>query len=143
MSVLDLVRVVVYRFHEKGLEIFLMNSDIENDPDIWRLPEGSVSKEEFLKQCESISLDPVVDRKGNRIHTMAIEGEWHDMPSLRGMLKHDVKLMKSTIKEVVPSVEKGGFFGFKEAVKKLMPEEYAALKELKDVLVDRNTTKYI
>ena len=33
MSVLDTVRVIIYRFHEKGLEIFLVNSDLENDPD--------------------------------------------------------------------------------------------------------------
>ena len=34
MSILDIARLVVYRFHEKGLEIFLVNSDLKHDPDI-------------------------------------------------------------------------------------------------------------
>lgn len=142
MSVLDIVRVIVYRFHEKGLEIFLLNSDLENDPDVWKLPEGSVPMDK-MSDSDPIRLEPQEDIDGRTIRTMAVEGEWHDIPSIRGMLKHDVKLVKSKIKEVVPDAEKGGFFAVKEAMRKIMPDEYKALKELKDVLTDRNLTKYI
>lgn len=141
MSVLDFVRVVVYRFHEKGLEVFLVNSEMQNDPDIWKIPKAELKN---LQQCEDcIELDPVTDHDGSTHHTVAVPGDWHDIPSIRGMIKHDIKLAKETIKEVVPGIEKGTFFAVKEAVKHTMPEEYKALKELKDILFDRNLVKNI
>ena len=143
MSVLDTARVIIYRFHEKGLEIFLVNSDLENDPDIWKLPKGNVHAATKNPNMDSIQLESQKDEKGREVKTLAVEGEWHDIPSLRGMLKHDVKLVKSKLLEVAPEMEKGGFFAVKEAFKKVMPEEYNALKELKSILRDRNLTKYI
>jgi len=143
MSVLDTARVIIYRFHEKGLEIFLVNSDLENDPDIWKLPNSDVRSVPSISNLDSIQLEPFTDKNGKKVKTLAVEGEWHDIPSIRGMLRHDVKLVKSKIKEVAPEMEKGGFFAVKEAFKKVMPEEYKALKELKSILRDRNLTKYI
>jgi len=144
MSVLDLARVIIYRFHEKGLEIFLINSDLENDADIWRIPEGTLlelQQHHALKNL--IDLDATEDENGRSIKTLAIEGDWHDIPSIRGMLKHDVKLVKSIVKENLPGSEKGAYFAVKEAFKKVLPHEYKALKELKDVLFDRNTVTNI
>ena len=143
MSVLDTARVIIYRFHEKGLEIFLVNTDLEKDPDIWKLPNSEFQSGPNISNLEPIQLEPVTDQNGKKIKTLAVEGEWHDIPSIRGMLRHDVKLVKSKIKEVAPEMEKGGFFAVKEAFKKVMPEEYKALKELKSILRDRNLTKYI
>jgi predicted NUDIX family NTP pyrophosphohydrolase len=143
MGVLDIARVIIYRFHEKGLEIFLVNSDLENDPDIWNLPKGQLDTTSRANHLDSILLESHEDEKGQIINTLAVEGEWHDIPSLRGMIKHDVKLMKSKLIEVAPEMEKGGFFAVKEAFKKVMPDEYKALKELKSILRDRNLTKYI
>ena len=143
MSVLDTARVIIYRFHEKGLEIFLVNSDLENDPDIWKLPNSDVQSVPNMSNFDSIQLEPLTDANGKKVKTLAVEGEWHDIPSIRGMLRHDVKLVKLKIKEVAPEMEKGGFFAVKEAFKKVMPEEYKALKELKSILRDRNLTKYI
>lgn len=142
MSVLDLARVVVYRFHEKGLEIFLLNNEMENDPEVWKLPEG-MHRMDPAKVSESINLEPITDDSGRTIKTYAIEGEWHDIPSIKGMIKHDIKRLKSKIIEVAPEAEKGSFFAVKEAFKKLLPEEYEAVKELKSILRDRNLTKYI
>ena len=143
MSVLDNARLVIYRFHEKGLEIFLQNSDLENDPDIWRLPKMEVNSNVQSTALEPIELECSTDDHGRTIKVMAVEGEWHDIPSIRGMLKHDVKLVKAKLLEVAPEMEKGGFFAVKEAFKKVMPEEYKTLKELKSILRDRNLTKYI
>ena len=143
MSVLDTARVIIYRFHEKGLEIFLVNSDLENDPDIWKLPKGNIQGTVKTSHLDSIQLESQKDAEGKEVKTLAVEGEWHDIPSLRGMLKHDVKLVKSKLIEVAPEMEKGGFFAVKEAFKKVMPDEYKALKELKSILRDRNLTKYI
>jgi len=141
MSVLDFVRVVIYRFHEKGLEVFLVNSELEQDPDVWKIPKTGMVN--VTRQDECIELDPVTNDKGEIYTTFAVEGDWHDMPSIRGLIKHDIKLAKQTIKEVVPGIEKGGFFAVKEAVKHTMPEEYKALKELKDILFDRNVVRNI
>lgn len=139
MSALDQVRFIIYRCHEKGLEIFLVNSDLENDPDIWNIPKGDIANKKMNINPENIiELDPFEDEFGNVSRAFAIEGDWHDIPSIRGMIKHDIKLVKSKVKEVLPDSEKGTYFAVKEAIKRVLPNEYAALKELKDIIVDRN-----
>ncbi|WP_235297102.1 hypothetical protein [Portibacter marinus] len=139
MSTLDQVRFIIYRCHEKGLEIFLVNSDLENDPDIWNIPKGDLVGKNMNASSENIiELDPFEDEFGNVRRAYAIEGDWHDIPSIRGMIKHDIKLVKSKVKEILPDSEKGTFFALKEAFKKVLPNEYSALKELKDIIVERN-----
>ncbi|MBK8054062.1 MAG: hypothetical protein IPK35_12530 [Saprospiraceae bacterium] len=139
MSVLDLARVIIYRFHEKGLEIFLINNEMENDSDIWKLPEGLSHTLRNDGKLSVIDLESVMDEKGQKIKTLAIEGDWHDIPSIRGMLKHDIKLFKSIVKENLPGSEKGAYFAVKEAFKKVLPHEYKAMKELREILFDRNS----
>ena len=140
MSVLDQARVIIYRFHEKGLEIFLINNEMDKDSDIWKFPEGtSLSIHTHKGKNAVIDLDVTNDADGRSIKTLAIEGDWHDIPSIRGMLKHDIKLVKSIVHENLPGIEKGTFFAVKEAFKKVLPEEYKVLKELRDILFDRNT----
>lgn len=141
---MDLARVIIYRFHEKGLEIFLINNEMDKDADIWRIPEGMThSISQHKGENEVIALESVDDATGRPVKTLAIEGDWHDIPSIRGMLKHDIKLVKSIMHENLPGIEKGTFFAVKEAFKKVLPEEYKALKELRDILFDRNTVKNI
>lgn len=142
MSLLDFARVIIYRFHEKGLEIFLINNDMVNDADIWRIPQG-LAKQWKDEGRTVIDLDVYEDEEGHNIRTIAIEGDWHDIPSIRGMLKHDIKLVKSIVKENLPESEKGAYFAIREAFKKVMPQEYKALKELKEILFDRNTVTNI
>ena len=142
MSILDVARLVVYRFHEKGLEIFLVNSDLKNDPDIWNLPNCDTMKlEDKFEAGDFIEID--IEGKNTPKRLIAVEGDWHTMPSIRGLVKHDVKIVRTMVKEALPGIDKGAFFAFKEVVRKLMPEEYKALRELKDVLVDRNSVKNI
>lgn len=142
MSVLDLARIIIYRFHEKGLEIFLLDDYID-DQELSKLPIGFLDKEDAFDGDHTINLDTQFLKDGKKIKAYAIEGEWHDIPSVRKLIKSDVKLVKHKIKEVLPESEKGGYYAVKEAFKKLMPEEYKAVKELKDILTDRNLTKYI
>lgn len=139
MSLLDAARLVIYRFHEKGMEIFLISSDLEKDPDVWKLPDCCmVQLNEQFDHQEFIEIEMSDISEGKII---AVEGDWHNMPSIRGLIKHDVKLVKSMVKEMIPGIEKGAFFVFKEGVKKVLPSEYNALKELKDILVDRNSIR--
>lgn len=146
MGVLDTVRVMIYRFHEKGLEIFLLNNEMENDPQVWRFPEGinDDMKHKFSNfGKEAISLETISNEEGVEVKTVAIEGDWHEIPSIRGMIKHDIRLVKKIVKERLPGSEKGSYFAVKEAFKKVLPHEYEAIKELKDILADRNAVKNI
>ena len=141
MKVLDQVRVVIYRFHEAGLEVFLINPELHTDEDVWTLPSGADSFELQHNNYDVIELDDTKDNNGKTVKNLAIEADWHEIPSIRGIIKHDVKRLKNKVKEVLPCLEQGSYVAVKEAIKKTMPQEYAALKELKDILTDRNTVK--
>lgn len=143
MSVLDIARVMIYRVHEKGMEIFLLKNELDSDPEVWKLPkgmEGNLSDKMAGMGKDTIDIEST-DITGKSIRTLAIEGDWHDIPSIRGMLKHDIKLAKKIVKEHLPESEKGTYFAFKECFKKMLPHEYEAIKELKDIITDRNTIK--
>ncbi|HMT00127.1 MAG TPA: hypothetical protein PLQ57_01650 [Saprospiraceae bacterium] len=146
MSVLDSVRVLIYRVHEKGLEVFLINNEMVEDPEIWNLPEGfynQIKGHIASKGKNLIDLEPTVQSDGSEVKTLAVEGDWHDIPSIRGILKHDIKLAKKILKERLPGSEKGAYFAVKECFKKVLPQEYEAIKELKDIIADRNAVKNI
>ena len=145
MNVFDTVRVVVYRFHEKGLEIFLVNSGLEEEN--WRIPFTDIAKytEQDVEVGDRfISIETSDHADGTSSITCAIEGDWHDIPSIRKLIKEDIKLVHSKIdKYVIPELEKGTYFAIKEAFKKVMPNEYKILHELKDILLHRNMLKNI
>ena len=139
MSILNFTRLVVYRFHEKGLEIFLVNSDLAHDPDVWKLPECCLDKiSEKLNEEDFIE---VAIGESGESKLIAVEGDWHHIPSIRGLLKHDIKIVKKLVKSALPGIKNGAFFAFKEGAKKIMPSEHKAMKELKEILVDRNSLR--
>lgn len=139
MKVLDHVRLIVYRFHEKGLEILM----IKRDHDKWVLPSGARISLDDLRSDEIIELQAQSDRGGPPIKAVAIEGDWHEIPSIRGLIKQDIHLVKARLKELIPELENGTYLAIKDAFKRLMPREYALLKELKDILLDRNLVRNI
>lgn len=144
LSVLDKIRVLVYRYHEKGLEIFLVDPMLAEDKSAWKIPNGELEKSSFAKFTQVnpdkfISLEPVKDNDDYIHHTIAVEGDWHDIPSIRGMIKHDIKRVSNKLKDTLPDLEKGSFVAAKDVFKKVLPHEYQAIKELKDILLDRNS----
>ena len=145
MSVLNQVRFIVYRINKKGLEILLVNASKEGEK--WQIPGAENLKEIIAAKLEKdervIELDPIEDQNGRTVQAWAVEGDWHDIPSIRAMIKTDVSIVKDQIKYHVPELEKGTYFAVKEAFKKVLPYEYAVLKELKDIIIDRNQAKYI
>lgn len=128
MSLRKKVSLIIYRFQEKGLEVFLFNDDQQS------LPKGDLGDADQLNQC--IELDPVVEQ-GNKEEAVAIEGDWHEIPSLKAMLYDDAIQLKEKLK----SLEQGTFVDIKVALKNAMPTQYAFLKELKDILRDRNSLR--
>lgn len=143
MSVLDQIRIIFYRVHEKGLEVMLINPELESDPSVWKLPEGVGRAEIKEIRKNYIKLDSISNEDGSKIRTYAVEADWHEIPSVKGIIKHDVKRVKNKIKKVLPELERATYFQVKEAFKKVLPNEYAALKELKDVIRDKNSVTYL
>ena len=138
MSILDKVRIIVYRFHEKGLEVFLLDEHLKNNPEIWKVTKTKVDEIENLGVTMEYLDVEENDHETTSLQTIAIEADWHDIPSIRGMLKNDIKIAKEVVKETIPGVEKGAFVAIKQVMKRAVPEQYNALKELKDTLLDRN-----
>ncbi|MBR9920149.1 MAG: hypothetical protein GYB31_04860 [Bacteroidetes bacterium] len=142
MSKPEASNLIIYRQRENGLEVFLMKSD----DSVWQLPKGTleaIAPEALAAGDGVIELDPV-EQEGIFEQAYAVEGDWHDIPSMKSIIRHDVRYMKDTIKQMVPDMmEKGAFVAVKEAFKKVLPHQYSQLKELKEILIDRNLTKYM
>ena len=129
------VKMIIYRFRERGLEIFLENS--MEDVESWQLPGGGINPQAGESSNKLIELDAVEQADGQKESAYAVEGDWHEIPSLKAMLYEDAM----DLREKVKAMERGAFFAVKEAFKKVLPHQYQFLKELKDILVDRNSVK--
>lgn len=136
MSVIKDLHVVIYRIRQKGLEVFLVNQDLEGDN--WNLPQAN-AQGNMQPLDEAIELDPI--KKDNETHrAIAVEGDWHDIPSLKSLIKKDVKLVAG---KVFDELEKHGtYFAVKDAIKKMLPTpQYAFLKELKEIISEKNSVE--
>jgi hypothetical protein len=137
MDISKKIHLIIYRFREKGLEVFLLNST-DNQ---WELPteskEDLPGRTRFLDEDKLIELDPIAMEGGNKDEAWAIEGDWHEIPSLKAMLYEDAK----SLGEKLDDLETGSYVRVKEAFKRVLPQQYKFLKELKDILIDRNSVK--
>jgi predicted NUDIX family NTP pyrophosphohydrolase len=133
----------IYRIREKGLEVFMFKNGKEEGN--WQLPESKVAQTTAfpLEQDEKIiALDPVKYKDGKVEEGFAVEGDWHDIPSLKSLLMEDMQFVKDQIKMMGNDMmEKGTFVAVKEAIKRVAPHQYEMLKELKDIITDRNSVK--
>ncbi len=139
-------RLIVYRQGEKGLEVLLLRS---TEQGAWELPTA-LALERLPQQQEAttnhlIELDPVEEtEEGIFEQAYAVESDWHEIPSLKDILRHDLRYVKDTLKQMVPDMmQRGVYVSIKDAFKKVLPHQYKMLKELKDILTDRNLTKYL
>lgn len=135
--------LIIYRIREKGLEVFMLNAD-KSEGD-WKFPHPQASQAAALpleQPDKFIALDPVQQSDGKLEEAVAVEGDWHDIPSLKSLLMEDVEFMKEQIKQLGQEAsEKGAFVAIKEAFKRVAPHQYDMLKELKDIISDRNSVK--
>ncbi len=141
MSVFDNARLVIYRMNRKGLEVFLLKPEVSEE-EKWRIPETMLKYRKSIETDDYIELEPCENENGDMQKVVAIEADWHQIPSVRAIIKEDVQLIKDKIKKNLP-LEEGKYVMAKEAIKKVLPKEYKVIKELKDVLFDRNQSKYI
>jgi hypothetical protein len=147
------VDVIIYRVGEQGLEVFLVNPTTDpravpapDGTELWQAPVAQ-TPDRLLMASGAIDLDPITAANGIERKAIAIEADWHEIPSLRALMYEDYRVAKQKAKQhllnMVPDMDKGAYVAIKDAVKRVMPEQYAFLKELKDIIVDKNQTKYI
>jgi hypothetical protein len=134
----DNSNLLIYRVREQGLEVFMMEDEQGNVS----LPQSQASSKMISAMVAGadkvIELDAIEKKK-----SVAVEADWHEIPSLKSLIAQDVDFVKTTIKEMMPDMmEKGTYFAVKEAFKKVLPNQYTALKELKDIITERNMTNY-
>ncbi|MFQ5448501.1 MAG: hypothetical protein ACE5FF_16365, partial [Saprospiraceae bacterium] len=145
MAISKTANLIIYRVREKGLEVFLLRRDKESGK--WELPQRQVGETKAVAvggEETFIALDPVHKEDGKVEEAIAVEGDWHDIPSLKSLVLKDMHYMKDQIFQMIPDVmEKGTFVAVKEAFKRVLPHQYKMLKELKDILMDRNSVKNI
>ena len=130
MSLREKVNLFIYRYAEKGLEIFLMKSEAE---DLLHLPNSSgniAPIQQIGKEKSLIQLDETTNPEGNIEINVAFEAEYHEIPSLKHLLKSDMNFVADKIIHMLPDSEKGRFIALKEASKKMRPHQNQALKEL-------------
>lgn len=135
--------VIIYRVKDNGLEVFMVNGESE----AWQHCTADETMQAKLQAANCIELEPFTTETGEIRQAVAIEADWHDIPSLRALIYEDYRVAKEKAKlrlrHLLPDVEKGAYFAIKEAFKKVLPEQYAFLKELKDVILEKNQAKYI
>ncbi|MFN5364974.1 MAG: hypothetical protein ACK5CH_06120, partial [Bacteroidota bacterium] len=141
------VDIIIYRVRENGLEVFLV------DPASNSVEPGQLSAPASRQidldrvQASLIELDPVMNNEGQQRRAVAIEADWHEIPSLRALVYEDYRVAKEKakmhIKSFVSDFERGAYVAVKEAAKRIMPEQYAFLKELKEIVADKNQGKSI
>jgi len=142
MSVKNLAKVIIYRMAEKGLEILLIKDEGDPHGPKWSLPNGFVEPEKIKEEYIPLD-DPDVPEAPELHRTVAFEKDEHDLPSFRSLLLNDVMYVKKRLKDYLIEYDEATYVSIKEAVKKVLPEEYAKIKELKDILADRNSVKNI
>jgi predicted NUDIX family NTP pyrophosphohydrolase len=140
MTVRNTIRLIVYRIHEKGLEVLLTKT--QGSETYWIL----LNEKYHLENTGKALYKPFIELngpEGKEVMAIAIEADWHELPRVRQLLKNDIHLVKDTLKSKFPELEDSAYVAVKEAFKKMLPQEYAILKELKDILLDRNTVNNI
>ena len=137
------VDVIIYRVRENGLEVFMVNQ--ESDGSLSAPIADEAAPERLAARC--IELDPVADANGDTRKAIAIEADWHEIPSLRALVYEDYRVAKEKaklhLKHLMVDFEKGTYVAVKEAFKRVLPQQYAFLKELKDIIADKNQAKSI
>jgi hypothetical protein len=137
MTVRNTIRLIVYRIHEKGLEVLLTKT--EGTDANWILLNAKHGLEQLGNKPMLKSYIELNGPDGKEVNAIAIEADWHELPRVRELIAKDIDFVKNNF----PEIEGSAYVVVKEAFKKMLPHEYAFLKELKEILLDRNTVKNI
>ena len=107
----------------------------------YSIPESNPSK---LIKNDFIELESIDNEDNEAIKAYAVEADWHEIPSLKSFIKQDIEEVAGKIIDFIPNDDHlGTFVTIKEAFKKILPSQYAYLKELKDIIKERNSVRDI
>ena len=138
--------VIIYRVRDNGLEVFLVDHPEGQSGEWSQMPSVEIS-EQMMAAAKGIELDAFTCENGSERKAVAIEADWHEIPSLRALVYEDYRVAKEKaklhIKHLVVDFEKGTYVAVKEAFKRVLPQQYAFLKELKDIIADKNQANSI
>ena len=137
--------MVIFRIAEKGLEVFLIRDEqAEIREQLVEISEKMIDELplSFTQKDDFIELQTLQTEHGE-IRAIAIESVAYDNLSLRQLIKDDLYQVKNKIKHLMLSSEEGNFVSFKDAIKSTMRIESKLIKELKDIISDRNQTNNI
>jgi hypothetical protein len=130
MSIKDSIKLIVYRYADKGVEVLMHETDCQN----LALPNVS-SEAEVWDNNEVAESDTILI--GND-KCFALEADYHlrETPYAASVDK-----ASRMFNEVLTSSPKSKYVALKEIFKSVLPNEYALLKEFKDILSDRNSIR--
>jgi len=135
--------ICVYRFGDQGLEVFLVKPENEVNEN-WEIPDGFLTKS-VDQDSEGIRLDDVTNTNNEVKSAWAFEDESEkevfDLP-LKRILGETESLFQLRRKHKY-LMDNGCYFVIKEAIKKVFPDQVTQLKELQEVLRDRNMSRNI
>ncbi len=131
--------LLIYRVKNNGLEVFMFPETTG-----LAMPKHVISPgSDAFSGVNFIHLDPIEAADGTTHQAIAVEADWHQIPSLRALIHEDYRVAKGKLKgrilEVLPTSEQGVYVTVKDAFKKVAPEQYQFLKELKDILLEKNS----
>jgi hypothetical protein len=134
MSLNERINVILYRHADKGLEI-LMHQTGDNQAYLPTLNTSETALENWLDNTSPNASENTIQVQGGQVIAVEMDerhyknGVGEDHP------------WKERLEIILTSQSSSKFIAFKELFRSVLPNEYALLKEFKDVLLDRNSVR--
>jgi hypothetical protein len=134
MSLNERINVILYRHADKGLEI-LMHQTGDNQAYLPTLNTSETALENWLDNASPNASENTIQVQGGQVIAVEMDerhyknGVGEDHP------------WKERLEIILTSQSSSKFIAFKELFRSVLPNEYALLKEFKDVLLDRNSVR--
>ena len=149
--------LLMYRRHNNRLEVFLVHPGgpffAKKDEGVWSIPKGEVEgKEELLKTAvrefteetgiqpkgKFLPLDPIRQKNGKIVYAWAFEGDIDPQKPIKSNTFVLEWPPHSGQFQEFPEIDRGEFFDWEIAQKKINPAQVPLLEQLKSNL-DRKT----
>lgn len=140
--------IVLYRFAEDTMQFLLVHPGgpfwAKKDMGAWSVPKGEFDEDEdplqaairemkeetgFVARGDFIPLTPVKQKSGKIIYTWAAEADF-DPALLKSNFFEMEWPPRSGKKQLIPEVDKAGWFTIEEARQKLVPGQVSIAEEL-------------
>jgi hypothetical protein len=91
--------IIIYRVRDQGLEVYLVNPSSEHaGSDNSAMPSVGLS-DQLMAATGGIELESFTCKDGCERKAIAIEADWHEIPSLRALMYEDYRVAKEKAKQ--------------------------------------------